>query len=609
MAYRWRQDGPAFEFPTPFGTENRFLTLRGYALIVLAVAVVLVALFAGAGESDRPVVVLEKLPEAGSVWPHLFAALVLAVWGGLDLYQAAGQRLLLLSPGQPASLVPEVSREATGTSTGAPWLTQALSRGMAAPGELAGPYLGLLRRLGPDLASAPRTLHDYLRTRLSYLALGAGLLVPALVALLWPQQPAAALVALLVLALGAAVIIKRWFDVRRVALPPWAVGLVVAVGVLGAGVLLRFGGEWPLVDKLVRFSLPAGAVVLLANVLLFELMGLLAGRAQVDLPRPAKMGHEEVALSFDAHPLQLMREIDRELDRRWTDGVPNRRYAWMPPKLDAAAAEVGSFGATVLEESQPMVPPPGKGGAASRGGSSASAPASRRMWLLALDVLGLLWSVAGGLLWARAAWQHMHDSAALWTTTTAGLACLLAGGWALRVAHLLWSRIEVDSTITWLELKGSYFRLPGAASPPPTADAAGWARSEAPVGVDEGSLRCSVAHARSMFYAAGTYELGSRTLLTLTPDAAGAALWTTLAQDFSRKVQTSPAATAPAVLAARARARERRQAEQREPAGAAAAMGAGSVARRPARFCSACGTPVLAGARFCQQCGNVLVAE
>lgn len=603
MAYRWRQDGPAFEFPTPFGTENRFLTLRGYALIVLAVIVVLVALFAGAGESDRPVVVLEKLPEPGSVWPHVFAALVLAVWGGLDLYQAAGQRLLLLAPGQPASLVPEVSREATGTSSGAPWLTQALSRGMAAPGELTGPYLGLLKRLGPDLASAPRTLHDYLRTRLSYLALGAGLLVPALVALLWPQQPAAALVALLVLALGAAVIVKRWFDVQRMVLPPWAVGLVVAVGVAGAGVLLRFGGEWPLVDKLVRFSLPAGAVVLLANVLLFELMGLLAGRAQVDLPRPAKVGHEDVALSFDAHPVQLMREIDRELDRRWTDGVPNRRYVWMPPRFDAAAAEVGNFVATVLEESQPMVPPAGKGGAAARG--SRSEPASRRAWLLALDALGLLWSVAGGLLWARAAWQHMHDSAALWTTTTAGLACLLAGGWAQRVAHLLWSRIEVDSTITWLEFKGSYFRLPGGSSPPPTADAAGWARAEVPVGVDEGALRCCVARARSMFYAAGTYELGSRTLLTLAPDPASTALWTTLAQDFTRKMQTSPAATAPAVLAARARARERRAAEQQ----GGSSGGGGGGPRRPARFCSACGTPVLAGARFCQQCGNVLVSE
>ena len=33
------------------------------------------------------------------------------------------------------------------------------------------------------------------------------------------------------------------------------------------------------------------------------------------------------------------------------------------------------------------------------------------------------------------------------------------------------------------------------------------------------------------------------------------------------------------------------------------------VAKRPARFCSACGTPVLAGARFCQQCGNVLGAD
>jgi hypothetical protein len=31
--------------------------------------------------------------------------------------------------------------------------------------------------------------------------------------------------------------------------------------------------------------------------------------------------------------------------------------------------------------------------------------------------------------------------------------------------------------------------------------------------------------------------------------------------------------------------------------------------RRPPRFCSACGTPVLSGARFCQHCGNVLAPD
>jgi len=58
----------------------------------------------------------------------------------------------------------------------------------------------------------------------------------------------------------------------------------------------------------------------------------------------------------------------------------------------------------------------------------------------------------------------------------------------------------------------------------------------------------------------------------------------------------SPAA-APAVGGASARPRVPRSVDADTPP---------PVAKRPARFCSACGTPVLAGARFCQQCGNVL---
>ena len=37
--------------------------------------------------------------------------MLLAAWGGMDLWQVSRQRQLLLAPGQPASLGPEVSRE------------------------------------------------------------------------------------------------------------------------------------------------------------------------------------------------------------------------------------------------------------------------------------------------------------------------------------------------------------------------------------------------------------------------------------------------------------------------------------------------------------------
>ena len=81
-------EGPAFEFPSPFGIENRFLELRGYLLIALAIGVALVLALVGGDDAARPVVMLEKLPEKASLWPHVLGAVLMALLGGLNLLQA-----------------------------------------------------------------------------------------------------------------------------------------------------------------------------------------------------------------------------------------------------------------------------------------------------------------------------------------------------------------------------------------------------------------------------------------------------------------------------------------------------------------------------------------
>lgn len=582
MSYRWRQDGPAFEFPTPFGTENRFRTWRGWVLILGAVLVLALTALVVPNEANQGVIDLETAPVPGSAWPHVVFALLLLVWGGMDLWQVSQQRQLLLAPGQPASLGLEVSREGSGASPSAGAVMQMLSRGMPLPGDVQRPYRRLLNRLGEELASAPTTLHAYLRTRLSHLLLALGLLPLAGLLLFWPVPAATPLAAtwLMVVAIGGLLLHALHPD--RPALTPLAVGGLLLLAWGPALGLLFTSGGWPLVDKLVRFKLPLAAVALTAVAMALELLGVAAARAQLTRPAAGRSGHDEATASFDQHPMQLLREVDRELGRRWSEGVPNRRYAWQPPKIDAGA-DSGHFTALVLEESQPLAP------AALR--NQAQRPLGAG-WLLTLDVLGLLLTLAAVVGLAVATWRHMLDGSASWTPAALGMVALAAGGWAMRVAHFLWSRTEVESTFTWLDFRGTWFRLP-----PGAAEAVPRHRDEPPLGVDEISLRSVVLQARSVFYGAGTWELGSRTVLALTVHPTAPAVWTTLLQDFARKAQGNPAATAPAVLAARAQARQRREAEQRDTAAAP---------RKPARFCSACGTPVLAGARFCQQCGNTL---
>lgn len=586
MAYRWSLEGPAFEFPTPYGTENRFLVWRGYALIGLALLVVMVVSFVGGESAERPVVILEKLPEQASVVPHLVGAMLLTLLGALDLLQAAARRTLLLAPGQPASLMSEVAREASGVSPGAAALQRLLEVGAVAPPPPGGDYGAWLRSLAPNLGAAPGSLHAYLRHRLAHAVLAAGLALLLLLAVgLVRDPPALALLSLSMMGLCALVLARHLLQPQQAALAPWLVAVLITLAVAAGGALGWFADSVPRAASLPKLGLPIAAGVLLASVMLFEAVGILAARAQVQTPWLAAIPVEETTVGFDADPEQLLREVDLELHRQWTEGVPNRRYAWQGPQLARGAAQ-GEYHTVVLEESQPLVPHAGRDLAP----AVAQSPARRR-GLLWLDGLGLAWSLAGGVLWLWLALAHMRDANASWVPGAAGLACLLAGAYAVRVGHLLWSRVDVQSTVTWLDFKGRYQRL--AETP---GDAGARTRGEPPVRVAGLRLRARVAVARSVFYAAAPHPLGSRVLLELAPLRGGSGAWLQMVQAFAR--QAVPAAAALPATAARPRARMPGVAEVEA-----------AQPRRAARFCPHCGTPVLAGARFCQHCGSVLAAE
>ena len=588
MVYRWNVDGTSLEFPTPYAVENRFLSLRGYALITLSLLVSLMVTFVGDGGAAPPVVALEELPAPASTMPYVLAAMLMAVAGMLDLWQAARQRTLQMVPGQPASLMSEVPHEATGASPGAPWLMQALGRGVATAAVPGSPYARLLRRLGNDLATAPSTLHAYMRVRLSHLllllvlalllAFAAGLLT------VLAKPVALALVAGVVLMLGALVAARHVLQPLQLALAPWVVGALLLLGCVVAVPLAWFSTELPGAGTWPRLALPAGAAALLGLGLMFEGLALLAARRHIIAPRPARLVPEELIVSFDADPGALFGEIDRELHRRWAEGIPSRRYSRQPPQVDATADE-GSFSASVLEETQPLTAPEGQARAP-------VAPSVQTRWLWLLDASGLTVSVIGGLLWLWAARAHTQDSAASWLPATVGLVCILAGGYGVRIGHLLWSRMEVDSSITWLDLKGTFVRAAGAAPAVPAAP--NRAQAGVALGIEGLVIKAWVVQARSVFYAAGAHGIGSRTLVAMVQDGKSAAAWSALVQGFVRNVTLSPADASPALQEARARVRERRVAE---PANA-------SAPKRPARFCAGCGTPLLVGARFCQHCGG-----
>lgn len=608
MAYRWTEEGPTFEFPTPFAVENRMLVWRGWLLLLVALAMLGLT---GWLQGQVPAVValsLEERPAPAAVWPFYLLAFLMAVMGGLDLWRASRQQLLRLQRGQPASLVQEVPHEATGVGAGAPALMQALLKGEPPPVVLSGPYQRLLRRLGP-VTAAPRPLQVYLAARVAHLMLGLGLLAVLAIgaALLLNNAPAAlSLLALVISVLGAAFVARQAVLTAQPPFGRWVLLAVLVLSLLAVVALVSLGARLTVFEPLRVFQLPLALGVALLSGLLFEWFGLMAGRAQLPSEQPYQLEREEAQIAFGADPRALVQELERELYRRWTEGVPNRRYAWQPPFIDRAAQE-GSCAAKLLEESQPMVHTLSVAAQQAQPrlevhdpDRPAPTPAAPRLnpppgagWLKLLAVCGLVWALIGALLWLWLAYNRMKNPTAVWWPGAMGLAFLGGAGYALRIGHLLWSRIELQSTLTWIELKGDFVLQAAAAAP--VAERAGMQRGERPVRVDALAVQALVAQLRSVFYAAVPGRaLGHRALLDWRVDAKAAEGWIAFIRAFPRGSEAAAAAMAAARPPVRA-------AERSE---AAPATGG-----RSARFCGACGTPVLAAARFCQHCGNALAGD
>lgn len=576
MAYRWTENGPAFEFATPFGVENRFLAWRGYGLLALALLIVLVVTFFEDASQANDAVVSEAQIQSVLVWPHYLTALLLAVFGTLDVVRALSQRTLRVERGQPAPLMPEVPHESVGASPGAVTLMRGLGTGDLPLRKLPAAWSGLMRRLGP-VEAAPLVAHTYLGARLAQLLLGLLLLLAlglaVLLGLVTDKPHAGTLAALLVglVALG--------FAVRQALLTGPLVlsaGVVLGVGlamVLLSAALAYGSHKLPLPGSIAQAKLPLAVALALALGLVCDLLGLMALREQLPTDKPPRLQRQEEMLASLGDPGTSFQELERELFRRWTEGVPNRRHLRQPPVLDRQQPS-GSFKTTLFEESQPL-----------------QAPASARLggrWLRVLSAMGMAFSLVGGASWLWLAWTQMHNPQALWLAGVLGGAFLIAGTYAMRLGHLPWSRVELASTLLWIEAEGAYQRLAAPEGAPVQA------RSQAV------ELRVCAAQARSVFYAATPPLMGSRTLLTWAADAKATQRWLDYLRGLGQGTAAAPvqaaAASAPVAAAAVPRPRPR----------VAEADAAPPVAKRPARFCSACGTPVLAGARFCQQCGNVL---
>src|SRR5213596_3527034 len=127
MAFEYGTQGATLDFPNPYRIENQFLALRGLVLLAGGLWLLLKARGLGAGAGQVGFVALIA---AGA----LLIALAL-----LEIAHAARQLRIYFGRGQPASLAPEIPREAEGTSPRAAALAETLRQGAIALATPVGP--------------------------------------------------------------------------------------------------------------------------------------------------------------------------------------------------------------------------------------------------------------------------------------------------------------------------------------------------------------------------------------------------------------------------------------------------------------------------------------
>ena len=201
-------------------------------------------------------------------------------------------------------------------------------------------------------------------------------------------------------------------------------------------------------------SFGSQAFVILLALAIIEGVFFIAVQKHIDEPPPVSKVDTLGTASFNSDPNLLMQEIDREMQRNWAHSIPNRRYARILPNI-ALNQRAGNFKGSMLEETQPMAP-----SAFKKMDWSVVLAYPRFFWLMVIDALGVALTLAGtvALVLFAVQFDPMQDWRPVMSFASLGMSLVAVSGYAFKSAHQLWGRFDFESTLTWVEMEGSFIR-------------------------------------------------------------------------------------------------------------------------------------------------------
>ena len=443
MSYEYSSDQAQLDFPNPYRIENMLWAARASILLICAVALLFLA------RKHLAVQAISTFIVPVAIGVFLF---VLGAWNFVSIAQ---QLRVFFGRGQPAGLAAELATDAVGSSPDANALMQTVRQGTLEFAIPSGALNGVLYSIVKHLITAPAYIQNVLQNRFSNLASYAFLLAVMLVAMLFVWgSPVQGWVGGFFLGLVVFMAVKPVSGGNadaKVSFNLTQIVILTLVSILGPVALSFLQNQLP---DLSWASFGAQAFVILLALALIEGVFFIAVQKHIDPPPPVSKVDTLGTASFNSDPNLLMQEIDREMQRNWAQRIPNRRYARLLPNI-ALNQRAGNFKGLLLEETQPMAP-----SAFTKMDWSVVMAYPRFFWLLVIDALGVVLTLAGtaALVMFAVQFDPLQDWRPVLGFATLGLSLVAVGGYAFRSAHQLWGRFDFESTLTWIEMEGSFIR-------------------------------------------------------------------------------------------------------------------------------------------------------
>jgi len=590
MSYEYSAASGRFEIPNPYRIENLAFILAGVVAGLAGVALLIAHRDAIAGGNATGV----KAVIVGLVLLFLALTVIAGAMVQLRYFFGRGRPHDLSNLDDPAGSNPEHRTK---------WLKENLRQNALAYREPQGAISGLVHQVFDTLIFAPRLVRAAAEAQCFNLLLTAAILLGLLGSYIFYPDPAVrSWIAVVLLAVLIPKLLSphgtQETTYRRARAGIGLIILIIVLPILGPPLLARVA---PALPNISGFEFPRTLLVSLFILLVAQALFFFALMQQLRARPNINMACEQRAMSMNGNPSKLFEELERTLQSRWVETIPNRRYSVV--KLpENFAAQSGSFAGEVLEETQPVP----SGDMANSIVDQLMAPTTRAA--MALTLLGFITFVAGVTTAVRFALMPLSTQNSL-ATVFLSVVLFFTARYCVRSAKLLWGRVDFQSLLLWVEIDGSFEEAQINIGNQLTA---AMSSTKKIINVESMTLRVWAAELDTVIF----YKDGARDLVGMRGRPDVARTYADHLQTFAGNIASvvAPGGTSGASPDAERLGRiAKLQREMGQPAlggnPAATLLGAagrGAPAAGNARHCSnpACGRPLAADAMFCSTCGT-----